>query len=144
MKNLFTLGVGDVLRFTFDVSGSQRSTAVDRLFLDFLTAGTFKGSYTGIFGAANNVDIIDGLGLGMDIAGNAVWTTYFLELTAVQAGEVGFGLSTTSKDNIGPLVDNVRVDFTSANVVPEPSTYALMATGLTLLGALARRKRNAA
>lgn len=37
-------------------------------------------------------------------------------------------------------IDNVSVNVDS-NVVPEPSTYALLATGLCGLGAVARRKR---
>jgi hypothetical protein len=36
-------------------------------------------------------------------------------------------------------VDNVRIATTA--VVPEPSTYMLLGTGLAALGAVARRRR---
>ncbi len=37
-----------------------------------------------------------------------------------------------------------RIDFESVAVVPEPSTYVLMATGLLMLGVVARRRQGAA
>jgi hypothetical protein len=39
------------------------------------------------------------------------------------------------------MTEIYRIDFESVDVVPEPSTYLLLATGLLPLGMLARRKR---
>jgi hypothetical protein len=46
---------------------------------------------------------------------------------------------TFGSPDFGAQVDNVRLGTTA--VIPEPSTYALMATGLVGLATIARRRR---
>lgn len=54
-------------------------------------------------------------------------------------------LGATTQTDEGFTLDNVsvRIDQVQTNLIPEPSTYALLATGLAAVGTLARRRRTA-
>ncbi len=137
---------GDHLVVSFDLSGSQRSSASD----EFNLTGNFGGS-TDVLNFANLGGFI-GIGSGdyfgattlgtyeEFIAGDKPWTHYSFGFTAGQAGSLTLIFGTTSDDNIGPLVDNVSV---TNGAVPEPAAWALMIGGFGLAGAALRRRRSA-
>ena len=57
---------------------------------------------------------------------------------ATGAGSLQMAFGTTSADNIGPLLDNVRLDVSA---VPEPATWAMMLLGLGFVGGAMRSRR---
>ena len=67
---------------------------------------------------------------------------------SILAISVGAGQSFTSVsfDHVqsgspsGSVIEQIRYDATPTNVVPEPSTYALMAVGLLVLGVASSRR----
>ena len=139
----FAFEAGDTLTLAFDLSGNQRDATTDGFFAGFnfgsLTqapGGHFGGGYGDItFGAA--------VGTGIDrdsfIAGTVhTFSNYEISFTAGQAGTAQAFVGTSSRDNIGPLVDNVRL---STSAVPEPATWAMMIMGFGLVGSAARRRR---
>ncbi len=140
---------GQLLTLTFDVSGNQRNAGPD----DFLFTVTF-GQPTDItgfkgFGAIDMSQVTPGdytglLSLGTygeSLPGSRALRTYGLRWTPQNSGTMQLSFSTTSADNIGPILDNVLVAQTA--VIPEPASWAMLIAGFGLVGAAARRRRPA-
>jgi hypothetical protein len=146
-KNFFSFGAGDRVRFQFGQSGNQRVAGTDQFgvsaqFLagvDLSSRSWNVGGFVASGGPIANIGLIN-VSNG-DYAWDSAWSTGFFEFAASTAGSVQFSLFTNSADNAGPIVDNMLITRTPATVVPEPSTYALMATGLAGLAALRHRRR---
>lgn len=84
--------------------------------------------------------------MGMMVGGMNLTQRFDLALNATTLQRVtlnGFTNLQSATISFGGPDFSAQIDNISANVVPEPSTYALMATGLFALGTLARRRRTA-
>lgn len=137
---------GQLLTFTFDVSGNQRNPGPDQ-FLFTVTFGQptditgFNGFGAIDLGQVNPGDYTGLLTLGTyseSLPGNRALLTYGLVWTPQTSGTMQLSFWTTSADNIGPILDNVLV-----TQVPEPATWAMLIAGFGLVGAAARRRRPA-
>lgn len=147
-SNSIAFAAGKLVTVKFDLSGSQRSANDD----DF-EFGLFFSPELGSTGGAYFLPGLSQaveppyLGLtsieffGMLVPGNAPWTTYFYSFNPTSAGSFQVRFGTGSADNIGPLLDNVRV---TQGVIPEPATWAMLIAGFGLVGSAARRRRTAA
>jgi hypothetical protein len=146
-KQVFTYAAGDLITIDFDMSGSQRSTA-----LDFWYTGLFDLNPAGN-GATNRVVSVDGVPLDLpNLSGVQSLTTAvgFFGTTPFSPVEVSFNVThagsgvfffgSTSADGVGPLLDNVSI---SIDGVPEPASWGLMIAGFGLAGAALRRRRAA-
>ena len=63
-------------------------------------------------------------------------TGFSLSFTPTISGAYGLSFAGTGGDNMGMLLDNVKVA-----AIPEPQTYALLALGLVLGATMRRRQR---
>lgn len=119
-------------------------TLVDRGASDDANGGPFTGNVSGTTGTLTFDMLLTGKFVIAVKAGNAFSLYYFLNagpgVTSVQfttagtslGGQTPNGLSHVSLYTVGAL-----------NVVPEPSTYALMATGMIGLVGVVRRRHKA-
>jgi hypothetical protein len=142
LSNAIAFTAGHTVKISFDVGGSQRSSASD----SFSFAALF-GSPTGVnalntlsgFPSApalvGNFANVTSISYGTMIAGNAGFTTYSLFFTPTASGTLQLSFGTTSADNIGPLLDNVSVV-----AVPEPAAWGMMIGGFGLAGMAVRRR----
>lgn len=146
-KSAFAFDAGDAVTIRFNASGSQRSSVSDFLLftLNFTTPTTwssYSADFAGnTFGSVVPLFVGSGFGTGRNIGGSEGWSGYIFTFIATNAGSFRLSLGTTSGDNIGPVIDNVGITKLGSTVVPEPGTYALMLTGLALLGGVARRRK---
>jgi hypothetical protein len=145
-KNFYSFNAGDVITLSFDLSPNQRDTATDDFFAGFgfsspttLVGLTQSGAWNG---AIVLPPLINSESVGDDISGPVgaqPFLTYALTFTAGNSGSLQVFFGTQSHDNVGPLLDNVKLDISGASV-PEPATIALM---LGALGFAARRRKAA-
>lgn len=112
LSRSFAVKSGHTYVATFDLAGNQRNNFVESVAVNF-------GSAAGAF----------------SLGQNAGWTTYGLSFVAANSGMASVTFSNAGGDNIGMLLDNVKVTS-----VPEPGTYALLLAGLVAVGFVARRR----
>lgn len=141
-KNSFSFNAGDKVRLSFDVGGSQRSSATDDFFAGFAFTGAVDLIDYGFNFGSGDVIVIPAISTGgvstsTGIAGNVPLATRSLFFTAGSAGALKIQFGTGSHDNVGPLLDNVVLDIMP---VPEPASWALMIGGFALAGAAMRRR----
>ena len=147
----FAFNAGDTVALTFDLGGSQRNDIGDIFNTSFLfgsntaysnLSGT--GLYSGLSGSGSTPTLLESL----FVSGTTPFTTSSIGFIAQSAGTLRFSFSSPSDDNIGPLLDNIRLDVTSRitpsaiAAVPEPATWATMLLGFGLIGGAMRRSRS--
>jgi hypothetical protein len=108
--------------------------------VDALTPDGFTGDMQ-VIGGGSDLSI-DFTASGLPFTVGAGGTGYVeVQLTGTPALQNGVFSYTADLPSDGRIAGNVTVAATST--VPEPSTYALLATGLGTLGLIARRRRAA-
>ena len=143
--NMATLPIaftaGRLVTISYDLSGNQRNSGSDDFVLTLSTgAPTDLLNITCISGFSCIPNDLFGFTSGAEgviVAGSTAWTTYSLSFLPVQSGTLVLGFSSSSADNVGPLLDNVLV----SQAVPEPASWAMLIAGFGLVGAAARRRR---
>ena len=114
LSKSFDLVSGNVYTAYFDLAGSHARDVSESVTVNF---GGVVNTYS--------------------LQRNDGWTNYFLSLSPVTSGSYALSFSNAGGDNVGMLLDNVRI---IAAPVPEPETYAMLLAGLGLMGGIARRR----
>ena len=117
LSKSFSLLAGTTYTASFDLAGNRRNGAVESVAVNF---GTASMSYS--------------------LPQNAGWTGFSLSFMTGGAGDYTLSFENSGGDNIGMLLDNVKVEQHVA-AIPEPQTYALMGMGLLAIGFAARSRR---
>jgi len=145
-KQWFNFAAGDLVTLSFEVSGNQRSAskaADDELLAGFTFGGaTLVRNYTlaGNFGFSDFGDSTTSQTSNSALtAWNAPFGIYTISFLAGSAGTLKAFVGTSSNDNVGPLLDKMKLSITSA--VPEPATWAMMIVGFGLIGSTFRRRK---
>lgn len=141
---LFSFNAGDTVIFELDASGNQRNGSPDTMSYGLI--------FNGLVGIDQVIARLPGFNFGPDgpflasgllssvnLAADAPWGHYYYQFVTYTSGSLYATIDTGSADNVGPLIDNVRLRIHA--VVPEPQTWALMITGFGLMGVALRRRR---
>lgn len=143
MNNFFSMSTNDMIT-TANAAGFTFATRADvnELLLPLpLAAGEWAG-YKAIMGDAPNRELI--WGSYDSSTANAGWAYAYDSDTAWQFVDNTVSYSDIPNGSGSQAADMNIWAYQSAQVVPEPETYALMLAGLTALGAVARRRKQAA
>ena len=144
----FAFNSGDVVRLSFLLGGSQRTSAFDDYFVELSFGGVTSVINYGFNWGSGDVVVFPsvstpGIYSSTGIAGNDPFGPQSVFFTAGSAGTLKFSIGTTSADNVGPLLDNVKLTI-DAGAVPEPATWAMMFAGFGMVGAAMRRREKVA
>ncbi|MGV3708855.1 MAG: PEP-CTERM sorting domain-containing protein [Gemmatimonas sp.] len=144
-SNPFAFVAGDVMRVSGHISGNQRNTGLDNIkFGALFGGGASIGDYefAGLVGGTGSINgPTSEIAGSTQIAGNAGFTLWSFQFQALSAGTVSFYIDAPDASSIGPILDDVLVErVVSQSVVPEPSTYAMLAFGLGAVAFAARRR----
>jgi hypothetical protein len=138
-KLLYSFNAGDLVTFSYDVGGSQRSSATDPFFAGLFVDPALVGLFYGSGLTASPVLYSNQLTSEAALSGlGTPFTSSSISFRALGSGSVQMAFYTTSGDNVGPLLDNVRLDVSA---VPEPATWAMMLFGFALVGGAMRSRR---
>jgi hypothetical protein len=144
-KNLgYAFSGGDLVRLSFDLSGSQRGASADDFYAGFIVDPSLVIGY-GYNAGAGDVYFsgsISPLTFAQLIPGDDAWNLQSVFFIAGGNGGTGvvFGANGNANSQIGPLLDNVVL---STGAVPEPATWAMMIAGFGIAGASLRRRKSA-
>lgn len=144
----FAFNPGDVIRLSFSLGGSQRSASFDNYFVELAFGGVTSVINYGFNWGSGDVVVFPsvsstGIFSSTGIAGTDPFGPHSVFFTAGSAGSLKFTIGTTSADNIGPLLDDVKLTI-DAGAVPEPAAWAMMLAGFGLVGAAMRRREKVA
>jgi hypothetical protein len=142
----FTLASAQTVRISFQMFANDQSGTIFANGRDYSTSPNQNAVVDILLGTADPftnaaADIISTLyGPGADTAGNPNPFTSYSTLLSLAAGtyQIRFG-ETDNQLFFQQGVDNVSV----SNAVPEPMSWALMITGLGVVGGAMRRRRSA-
>ncbi len=126
----FILGPGDY-NFSVEISGNQRDFpvgATDAFSLVF--SGSTPGDYSGISSSS-----------AAGIASNTPFLVNGGSFSLASAMTVTVTLSDPNSDNSGVIIDNVVLEQTNSQDVPEPASLALLGLGVAGLAIVRRRKK---
>lgn len=128
--------------FAYDIMGTSSGAYTYRLYFDNNPAtGNALDGYLDIPGAFS-IGNANSLNLGMGVLNLGLLgpAPVFQPFNMNAAGEYGFNL-VAYNSNMSEVARTSILVNTTSSVVPEPSTYALMAAGLAFVGMAARRKK---
>jgi hypothetical protein len=139
----FNLIAGRTYTLDFVLGGAQRGSASDGIFARLLSSANgdlFGISGTGVFSGFGGLNLGSNFAFSNVIAGSAPFASSSLTFRANNNTTLGFQIGTDSRNNIGPLLDSVTL---TQNVIPEPTTWAMLIAGFGLVGTAMRRRRAA-
>ncbi|THD63644.1 PEPxxWA-CTERM sorting domain-containing protein [Phenylobacterium sp.] len=142
-KQAFSFNAGDTVTLSIDVGGSERM-GTDTMYAGFLFSGIpdITGVTTTNFNQPNQTPGQELLGFSQ-VGSSDPFQVFTISFVATAPGSVMALVGTTSKDNVGPLLDQLTVtdDPAADALVPEPASWALMILGFGGVGSLLRRRR---
>lgn len=133
------------LSFSLFVASPQASLAVDPAGLDYTVDGDNQHVRVDLLKAtAGSFETGSAVVASFNVASaGSAWGSYSFDVTNLLAAGGSYQLRFANVANRGQLqlgVDNVSLQVTA---VPEPESYAMLLAGLGVIGAIARRRKQA-
>jgi hypothetical protein len=145
-SNPFAFTNGDVLSMTIRISGNQRNAQTNLVVfgVDF-TGGATIGQVNWFIQSADSLPggvAYSNLTFPPSIDGRSDFVSWSFQFRALGTGMASFFVGTPDPTSVGPILDAVIIERVVAqSVVPEPSTYVMLALGLSAIAAARRRTR---
>ena len=140
----FSFAANTLYTFSFDLSGDQRGGGEDGWFVGVSYDSNNVYNFFRLGGAFGDADLLQGFATGGSSTGGSLqpsdgFQRYSIGFNLQNAGSATFYIGSNTPGNVGPILDNVLVESSSA-AVPEPATWAMMIAGFGLVGGLMRRR----